>query len=76
LINKLSAIIGKWIDKSTAKFPAIKTTEYFKEIKFKFIGDDETIFFEQKTWYNINVEKRKSITLGIGLYYCIRRRII
>jgi THAP4-like, heme-binding beta-barrel domain len=57
MIRKLSGLVGLWIGKGTANFPTIEKTEYFEELEFKFIGDDESILFEQRTWYDMNDEK-------------------
>ncbi len=50
MIDKLKFIIGVWKGKGLAQFPTIGKTEYIEEIEFKFIGDDESIAFEQKSW--------------------------
>lgn len=54
MIEKLSLLIGKWEGKGNVKFPTIESTEYIEELEFKFIGDDESIKFEQRTWINVN----------------------
>lgn len=54
MIKKLSSLIGLWIGNGTANFPTIEKTEYIEELEFKFIGDDESIMFEQRTWFNVN----------------------
>ena len=57
MIERLGLLIGKWKGKGTANFPTIERTEYIEELEFKFIGDDESIFFEQRTWVLMNGEK-------------------
>ncbi|MEO8210654.1 MAG: FABP family protein, partial [bacterium] len=54
MIEKLSLLIGAWKGKGKSNYPTIETTEYIEELEFRFIGDDESILFEQKTWFNIN----------------------
>ncbi len=49
-VKKLSLLIGTWKGNGTADFPTIEKTKYLEELEFKFIGDDETMSFEQKTW--------------------------
>ena len=57
MIKRLSALIGLWKGNGVANFPTIEKTEYIEELEFKFIGDDESIMFEQKTWFNIDGNK-------------------
>jgi hypothetical protein len=57
MIDKLSLLIGFWSGKGTANFPTIEKTEYLEELEFKFIGDDESIMFEQRTWKIQDSEK-------------------
>lgn len=33
-----------------ANFPTIEKTNYIEELEFSFIGDNETIMFDQRTW--------------------------
>lgn len=51
MLEKFSLLIGKWEGNGTVRFPTIQTTDYIEELEFKFIGDDESIMYEQKTWY-------------------------
>lgn len=54
-------IDGLWKGKGVANFPTIEKTEYMEELEFKFIGDEETMMFEQRTWKIENGEKAASL---------------
>jgi len=55
-IKNLRLLIGTWEGRG-ANFPTIELTEFIEELEFKFIGDDESILFEQRTWFLVNGEK-------------------
>ncbi len=57
MIKKLSQLIGTWKGNGIANFPTIEKTAYTEELEFKFIGDDESIMFEQRTWFNVDGKK-------------------
>jgi len=57
---------GIWKGCGTAHFPTIETTEYLEELEFKFTGDDETMKYDQRTWCNVNNEKRKPLHFESG----------
>lgn len=57
MIKELSLLTGKWKGRGVANFPTIERTEYIEELEFDFIGDDETIMFDQRTWKIENGEK-------------------
>jgi len=57
MIKNLSCLIGLWVGKGIASFPTIEKTDFIEELEFKFIGDDESILFEQRTWFLVNGEK-------------------
>lgn len=57
MIEKLLLLLGTWKGNGIANFPTIEKTEYIEELEFKFIGDDESIMFEQRTWFNVDGKK-------------------
>lgn len=56
-ITKLSLLIGKWNGYGTASFPTIEKTDFIEELEFSYIGDDESILFQQRTWFVTNGSK-------------------
>lgn len=57
MLEKLSLLIGIWKGNGVANFPTIEKTDYIEELEFKFIGDDESVMFVQRTWFNIEGTK-------------------
>ncbi len=60
-INSLSPLIGLWHGRGTAKFPTIETTEYIEELSFERMGDEDKLFFIQKTWYSKDGKKGNAL---------------
>lgn len=65
-ITALSFLVGKWEGEGTAIFPTINKTKYFDEIEYELNEEAGFISYLQKTWYNVNGGKGKSLHTESG----------
>lgn len=48
--NNIKNLLGKWNGYGVAKYPTIKTEEYFEKLIFTTNEEFDTLHYEQKTW--------------------------
>jgi hypothetical protein len=65
-IKSLAFLEGRWKGEGTASFPSINTTGYFDEIIFELDEDTQVISYRQKTWYNTDGVKGKTLHMESG----------